>query len=136
MNIDVRGAVKDVLGFVGDQMKESRIERKERRKEEAERERMVTASFMKIFGFMMAGMMVLVSEDNDAEGYHSCVASDPDLADGVRHVITAAYEDGDISVGTDPLYYSVVKVTIENHNIVEAEDPVIVDSLSDYNFHQ
>ena len=58
VNIDVSGAVKEVLDFAGNQMKESRQERQERRKEEAEQEKETRAAFMKIFGYMMAGMMV------------------------------------------------------------------------------
>jgi predicted RNA-binding Zn-ribbon protein involved in translation (DUF1610 family) len=58
VNIDVSGAVKDVLDFVGDQMKESREERKEFRKESAERQKTMDKAFIKIFGFMFAGMLI------------------------------------------------------------------------------
>ena len=58
VNIDVGDAVKDVLGFVGTQMKEERQDRIERRKEAAERDKATTAAFLKIFGYMMIGMFV------------------------------------------------------------------------------
>ncbi|MCR5511362.1 MAG: zinc ribbon domain-containing protein [Lachnospiraceae bacterium] len=53
-NIDVSGAVKEVLDFAGDQMEAKRQERSERRKEEAEKEKY----FFKIFGYVFAGMLV------------------------------------------------------------------------------
>jgi predicted RNA-binding Zn-ribbon protein involved in translation (DUF1610 family) len=58
VNIDMTGSVKTVLDFVGDQMKESRAERREARKEAAERGRMMSMGFFKLFGIMFAAMMV------------------------------------------------------------------------------
>ena len=54
VNFDVNGAVKDVLGFVGQQMKESRMERREQREEFAKNEK----SFFKMFAIVFAAMMV------------------------------------------------------------------------------
>ena len=51
---DVNGAVKDVLGFVGEQMKESRKERREQREEFAKNEK----SFFKMFAIVFAAMLV------------------------------------------------------------------------------
>ena len=54
VNFDVNGAVKDVLGFVGQQMKESRMERREQREEFAKNEK----SFFKMFAIVFAAMMI------------------------------------------------------------------------------
>ena len=54
VNFDVNGAVKDVLGFVGEQMKESRNERRKQREDFAKNEK----SFFKMFAIMFAAMMV------------------------------------------------------------------------------
>ena len=54
INIDVGSAVKDVLGFVGEQMDENRADRREQRKEFAQKEKI----FFKIFGLMFAAMLV------------------------------------------------------------------------------
>lgn len=59
VTIDARGAVKDVLGFVGDQMSESRAERRESRRESAEVQKMVTKGFLKVFGMMCIGMLII-----------------------------------------------------------------------------
>lgn len=54
VNIDMSGAVKEVLGFVGDQIKEGREDRRERRRQSAEMEK----NFFKIFGLMFAAMLI------------------------------------------------------------------------------
>ena len=59
VKIDMTGSVKSVLDFVGDQMKESREERKQARKEAYEREHMVRMGFFKMFGILFAVMMVV-----------------------------------------------------------------------------
>lgn len=58
VNIDMTGSVKSVLDFVGDQMKESRAERREERRAAAEDSRQMNRGFLKIFGIMCAAMMV------------------------------------------------------------------------------
>ncbi|MBO5621655.1 MAG: hypothetical protein J5959_08520 [Butyrivibrio sp.] len=58
VNIDVTGSVKEVLNFVGDQMKEGREDRREARKIEAETSRMISKGFLKIFGYMCIGMLI------------------------------------------------------------------------------
>ena len=54
VNFDVNGAVKDVLGFVGEQMKESRKDRREQREEFAKNEK----SFFKMFAILFVVMLV------------------------------------------------------------------------------
>lgn len=58
VNIDMSGTVKTVLDFAGEQMKESRKLRNERRIEEIKANNMMRAVFLKMFGFMFASMMV------------------------------------------------------------------------------
>ncbi|MBO6239551.1 MAG: hypothetical protein J6O61_01715 [Butyrivibrio sp.] len=58
VNIDVTGAVKEVLDFAGTQMSESRKERSEQRKIDSELHSKNTIAFFKFFGFMFAGMLV------------------------------------------------------------------------------
>lgn len=53
INFDVNGAVKDVIGFVGEQMKESRNERRVQREEFEKNEK----SFFKMFAIMFAAML-------------------------------------------------------------------------------
>lgn len=57
VNIDLNGSVTSVLDFVGKQMNESRAMRKELKKAEAEKDKMITQGFLKIFGIMCAAMM-------------------------------------------------------------------------------
>ncbi|MCR4763262.1 MAG: hypothetical protein K5696_07010 [Lachnospiraceae bacterium] len=190
VKFDVNGAVKDVLAFAGEQMKENRKERREQKKEFAKTEK----KFFKIFGIAFALFVVvdliifvifqftqgpeseteqstenqeyamgcsvedgclytqvtgselvewkylefesqgtkLVYEQNDFDTYSSCVAA-VKKAEGVRYVVTAAYE-GSVSESATPIYYSVVNVTIEGGRIIEATEPVFVDDLSDYDF--
>ncbi|WP_026662257.1 hypothetical protein [Butyrivibrio proteoclasticus] len=59
VNIDMTGSVKSVLDFVGEQMKESRAERREARKIEAENSKMITRGFLKIFGIVCIMGMIL-----------------------------------------------------------------------------
>ncbi len=59
VNIDMTGSVKSVLSFVGEQMRESREVRREIRKAEVENSRMINQGFLKIFGLMCAGMMII-----------------------------------------------------------------------------
>ncbi len=58
VNIDMSGTVKTVLDFVGDQIKEGREERKEQKKIEAEKDKMMTKGMLKIFTIMMVAMFV------------------------------------------------------------------------------
>ncbi len=58
VNIDMTGTVKTVLDFVGDQIKEGREERKEQRKLEAEKDKIITRGMFKIFGIMFAAMFI------------------------------------------------------------------------------
>ena len=58
VNIDMAGTVKEVLDFAGKQINESRAERKERRKIEAENERQFISTFFKYF-FIFAGVMIV-----------------------------------------------------------------------------
>jgi predicted RNA-binding Zn-ribbon protein involved in translation (DUF1610 family) len=57
VNIDVTGAVKEVLNFAGAQMNESRKVRQEQRKIDSEIHRRNSAAFFKLYGFMLAGML-------------------------------------------------------------------------------
>ena len=193
VTIDARGAVKEVLGFVGDQMRESRQVRQEIRKAEDEESRIIATNFFKIFGIIVGIMLifgmiftcismfnggfgedeqevsenadsviqcylddgylytevtgegvpewryqksesmgtVLSYEENDADGYHNCVTADRN-SEGVRYVVAAAFDDD--ATNTVPYYYSVIRITIEGSKIVDAEQPEIVYSLSDYDF--
>ena len=193
VNIDVSGAVKEVLDFAGDQMKDARRARQERWREAAEKEKETNKACLKIFGFVFAGMMVfgliafiilqftggstdemqtaeaegsfieckvengclytevtgddvmrweyqeydsagtILSYETDlGDGYSSCVLADHDIDEGVRFVVTAAFDRTDVK--STPVYYSVVRITIKDHEIADAEEPVIVDSLFDYDF--
>lgn len=194
VNIDMGGAVKEVLDFAGNQLNESRKEWREIRKEHNEQFKESSAKFMKMFIIMMPCMFafviiafiilrltgsiddtdeqavdtgssisayvengclytevtgatgtewkylefdsmgtVLLDESNDVGDYHSCVSGAEDT-EGVRYVVLAAYEEDNADTNNDPLYYSVTRVVVENTNIVEASEPVIVDSLSEYNY--
>lgn len=52
VNIDMKGSVKEVLDFVGEQMKEGRAERREARKESAEISRNMNKMFIKLMAVM------------------------------------------------------------------------------------
>ena len=194
VNTDVTGAVREVLEFAGDQIKESRQERQEQRKEEAERSRMFQSAFLKIFGLMMAGMFLICAiyffymlftgkfEENDetssgtGESVITCEINNGNLDISVEGDnigewkfqefdsigCTLGYESNDISgyncevyprsVFTDeestgyvvnavcggnndePEYYCIVRFITDGTAILEAEDPVYVDSLSEYVF--
>lgn len=197
INFDVNGALKDVLGFVGDQMKESRQERREQKKVQAENDRLEKRNMFRIFGIMFALMIAasvvmylvmyftgglendtdtttvesedsviecriengclntditgpnlafwkysdsnsygttLVSEYNNIDHYESCVSPARKVTEGEYYVVTAAYEDDFNWETSTPLYYTIVKVTIEDSEIVEATQPVSVYSLSEYDF--
>ncbi len=58
VNIDMSGSVKTVLDFVGDQMNAGREARRESRRIAAEKDKMMTMGFLKIFGIMFDAMMV------------------------------------------------------------------------------
>lgn len=127
VNIDVRGAVKDVLGFVGEQMKESREERREFRKEQqAASDNFFKQGSLKIFVIMFSIMIAAVLIVSLISYFTGGFEDDA--------TVTAAYEDDSFSATATPLYYSVVKVTVEDYDIVDATDPVIVDTLSEYDF--
>ncbi|MCR5675232.1 MAG: hypothetical protein K6G16_05915 [Lachnospiraceae bacterium] len=192
VNIDVRGAVKDVLGFVGEQMKESREMRKEQAKSGHSFDPGVIKMFALMFAIMTAALVILslvsyftgengnravetaesensglycylengclhtditganlaywkyseadsygtklVSEENGIDHYHSCVSAGRKVQEGSYYVVTAAYEDDSYSATATPIYYSIVKVTVDDFDIVEASDPVIVDTLAEYDF--
>jgi predicted RNA-binding Zn-ribbon protein involved in translation (DUF1610 family) len=198
VNIDVTGAVKEVLDFAGEQLKEGREDRRQREKEFAEQSRQSSAAFLKKMGIMFGGMFVfaivaflvmffsgkmdgdesassndegstiecrledgclytdvlgkdvpewrylefdsmgtvLQYESNDESGYHNSVIPEENVTDGVRYVVAGAYEDDfEIDEYTKPMYYSVIRVTIEGHDFTEASDPVIVDDLSEYDYN-
>ena len=59
VNIDMSGSVKSVLDFVGTQMSEGRAIRREIRMAEAEKDKIITQGFMKMFGIMCAVMMAV-----------------------------------------------------------------------------
>ncbi len=59
VNIDMTGAVKSVLDFAGEQMKESRAERRQARKQFEEDGRKMKRSFFKLMSIMFIGMFVL-----------------------------------------------------------------------------
>lgn len=56
VTIDTKGALKDVLSFVGDQMKQSRQERREARAAEREHQKKMDAAFMGMMKYMFIGM--------------------------------------------------------------------------------
>ncbi len=86
VNIDMTGSVKTVLDFVGDQMKESRAERRIARQEAEKTQRMINRGFLKIFGIMCIGMLVialvsvvimlLTGVDSDSEFYEYTYSED------------------------------------------------------------
>ena len=201
VNIDVTGAVKEVLDFAGNQMNESREERKERRKEEAAQSMMMQSAFLKMFGFMMIGMfifaivgfivmqftgnsendsnvvattadsgesyiysqvddeyiyinisganiaewrykefestsgMAMDYENKNSDGYTSCFHPESYASDGVYFIVHAAYEDENVTATSEPMYYSVTRLTIQDGQIQEADQPEIVDSLDQYDFN-
>ena len=59
VNVDLTGSVKEVLDFAGKQMSESRAERKEKRKIEAENDRNFVRTFFKYFFIFAVVMEVL-----------------------------------------------------------------------------
>ena len=193
VTIDVGGAVKEVLDFAGNQMKEERKVRQEQRKIDSEIHKRNSAAFFKLFGFMFAGMLVfaliafvimqftgsdgeealseeagrsviecrvedgalftdidigdylqwqyqssdsygvaLSSEDSNIDSYQSCVVADEYFDNGVGYVVTAAYDTS--SMSSDPAYYCVVRVVVEDYQITEASEPDIVESLSEYKY--
>ncbi len=76
---------------------------------------------------------VLDSEINTImDGYQSCVRAD--IEEGTGYVVTAMYYEGGGALTSDPYYYSIVRVEIENGEIVDVTDSVIVDSPSEYDF--
>ena len=196
VNVDMKGAVKEVLDFVGNQIDEGKEERIERRKIQAEMEMKSRASFMKLAGIMFGGMFlfaafavvvmaltggfnddgqetaadggsgiesyvsggslytevtgadilewhyqkfdsagtVLDYENNGVDSYTSCVSAD-DIEEDVRYVVYGAYNEDEFgTTEDDPSYYAVVRVEIEDNQITDASEPVIVDSLSEYNY--
>ncbi len=87
VNIDMTGSVKAVLEFAGEQMKESREERRQARKEAAETQRMVNRGFLRIFGIMCGCMMIFAvisfiyfqitgSDSSDADLYEAVFSED------------------------------------------------------------
>lgn len=86
VNIDMTGSVKTVLDFVGNQMKVSRAERRKAREEEAKTRRMIDRGFLKIFGIMCIGMliialvsvviMLLTGTDSESEFYEYTYSED------------------------------------------------------------
>ncbi len=56
VNIDMKGSVDSVLNFVGDQLKESRGDRRQARREAKEKDMMMTQSMFKMFGIVFAVM--------------------------------------------------------------------------------
>ena len=193
VNIDVTGAVKEVLNFAGAQMNESRKVRQEQRKIDSEIHRRNSAAFFKLYGFMLAGMLAfgliafiimqftgdtednaqsdetgtsvidcwvnegalytdidigdylewkyqdfdsygvsLSSEDSNINSYYSCVVPSNIFDEGVGYVVTAGFDR--MTMASDPSYYCVVRVYIEDYQIVDADEPVIVEDLSEYNY--
>ena len=59
VNIDMKGTVKEVLDFAGKQISESRAEKKEIRKIDAENSRQFILTFFKYF-FIFAGVVMLL----------------------------------------------------------------------------
>ena len=196
VSFNVNDAVKDVLDFAGEQMKENRQRRQEEKKEFESTQKNFFKVFLIIFAISCAFSLImfvimqfvpgaggdtgettatetadstidcyikdgclytevrgvnlavwkyqafdsmgttLQYEENsiDRDSYESCVTAEENVDEGVRYVVTAAYEDDFSTESTDPLYYSVVRVVIENSEIVEASEPAIVNSLSEYDF--
>lgn len=56
VNIDTSGAVKDVLSFLGEQMKQSRAERREAKQAQREQEKRMSEAFFGLMKYMFAGM--------------------------------------------------------------------------------
>ncbi len=186
-NINVTGAVKEVLNFAGEQMHENR-----------EATKKTNAAFIKMMGIVFGGMLVfaliafivlqftggpeegpaadgdvsteaggsyidctiengclyiditgedmlnweyqpfdsmgtvLSYENSDSDSYSSCVIPDEDMDEGVRYVVIAGFDE--YGTSSEPVYYGVIRVTIENHDIVDADEPEFVDDLSDYDY--
>ena len=59
VNVDLRGSVKEVLDFADRQLKESRADKKEMKKIEAEKDRLFITSFFKMF-FIFAGIIIVL----------------------------------------------------------------------------
>ena len=59
VNIDLSGTVKEVLDFAGKQLSESRAEKKQARKLEAENSRQFIMTFFKYF-FIFAGIVIIM----------------------------------------------------------------------------
>ncbi|MBP1529859.1 MAG: hypothetical protein IJ136_04585 [Erysipelotrichaceae bacterium] len=59
VNIDMTGAVKSALDFVGDQMKESRQHKKEMFRMKAENEKQFFVTFFKFFGIFAIVVIIL-----------------------------------------------------------------------------
>ena len=59
VNIDMTGAVKSALDFVGDQTKESRQHKKEMFRMKAENEKQFFATFFKFFGIFAIVVIIL-----------------------------------------------------------------------------
>ena len=59
VDVDLRGSVKEVLDFADRQLKESRADKKEMRKIEAEKDRLFITSFFKMF-FIFAGIIIVL----------------------------------------------------------------------------
>lgn len=194
VNIDVTGAVKEVLDFAGTQMNESRKARYEQKKIDSEIHRRNSAAFFKLYGFMLAGMLALgliafiimqftgstgddeqgdapgrsvidcqvedgalftdidigdylewkyqdfdsygvalSSEESNIDSYYSCVVPSNVFDKGIGYVVTAAFDR--TAMDSDPAYYCVVRVYIEDYQIVDADEPVIVEDLSEYNYN-
>ncbi|MCR5303612.1 MAG: hypothetical protein K6E33_03545 [Lachnospiraceae bacterium] len=60
VNIDMKGTVDSVLGFVGQQMAESREDRRERKKQEAEESRALIKNFFRFGMPLMFAMIVII----------------------------------------------------------------------------
>lgn len=74
----------------------------------------------------------LSSEDSNINSYYSCVVSSNIFDEGVGYVVTAGFDR--MTMASDPSYYCVVRVYIEDYQIVDADEPVIVEDLSEYNY--
>ena len=59
VNVDLTGSVKQVLDFADKQLKESREDRKEIRKIEAEKDRLFMTTFFRMF-FIFAGIIMVL----------------------------------------------------------------------------
>ena len=113
VNIDMRGAVKDVLDFMGDQMKESRVQRQQMKKIEVEKDKLITVTFFKVFGLVMVAMMVFgiiafiilnLTDRSDGDT----------VADPAEQTMTSSEES---------------HVTIQNSEIIEAVSDNYYDEL-------